>query len=236
MTKQEVAGMIDHTLLAPNARYSQIEKLCNEAKENNFASVCVNPNFVSVCSEKLKDSSVKVCTVIGFPLGAIPSKDKAYETESAIKNGAQEVDMVIDISRALEGDFDYIESDISSVVKAARAIDAESGKKTIVKVILETCYLSDSQIVASCKASKNAGADFVKTSTGFATPKASDGTALPNGATEHHVRLMRETVGPKMGVKASGGIRSAETARLMIQSGANRIGTSSGIKIIEGWN
>jgi len=235
MTKEEIAGMIDHTVLAPNARSSQIEKLCKEAAENHFASVCVNPNFVSLSAKLLASSGVKVCTVIGFPLGAVPSKDKAYETENAVANGADEADMVIDISAALDGRFDYIEADIKAVVDAARSAGDKAGKKIIVKVILETCYLDDETIRKCCICAKNAGADFVKTSTGFGTPKAADGTSLPNGATAHHIRLMRETVGPEMGVKASGGVRTAEQAREMIEAGANRIGTSSGIKIMETW-
>ena len=235
MTKEEVAGMIDHTILAPNIKTAQVEKLCKEADENHFASVCVNPSFVKISAELLKNSSVKVCTVIGFPLGAVTTEDKAQETTVAVANGADEVDMVIEISKALEGNFSYIEKDIEGVVKAAREAGTKVSRKITVKVILETCYLDNETIRQCCIASKNAGADFVKTSTGFGTPKAADGTSLPNGATVDHIRLMRETVGPDMGVKASGGVRTAEQAKAMIEAGANRIGTSSGIKIMETW-
>ncbi|MCQ2596814.1 MAG: deoxyribose-phosphate aldolase [Treponema sp.] len=231
MTKNEIASIIDHTVLAPNARTSHIEQLCAEAVNNHFASVCVNPNFVSLCASLLKGTGVKTCTVIGFPLGAIPSEDKASETTTAIKNGAKEVDMVIDITAALDGRFDYVEEDIKAVVKAARS----SEKEITVKVILETCFLDDETIRKCCLCAKSAGADFVKTSTGFAHPVDNDGNALPNGATVHHVRLMRETVGPDMGVKASGGIRNAEQAKAMVEAGANRIGTSGGIKILSTW-
>ncbi|MCQ2573844.1 MAG: deoxyribose-phosphate aldolase [Treponema sp.] len=235
MTKEEIAGMIDHTILAPNIKKHQVEKLCREADQNHFASVCVNPIFVSFAADLLQNSSVKVCTVIGFPLGAVPTENKAAETKTAIKNGAHEVDMVIDLNAALEGDFEKVQSDISGVVEAARSCDLERKSKTTVKVILETCYLDDDTIRNCCIAAKNAGADFVKTSTGFGTPKDKDGKSLPNGASAHHVKLMRETVGPNMGVKASGGIRTAESAREMVEAGASRIGTSSGIAILESW-
>lgn len=235
MTKEEIAGMIDHTILAPNIKKNQVEKLCREADQNHFASVCVNPIFVSFAADLLQNSSVKVCTVIGFPLGAVPTENKAAETKTAIKNGAHEVDMVIDLNAALEGDFEKVQSDISGVVEAARSYDLETKSKTTVKVILETCYLDDDTIRNCCIAAKNAGADFVKTSTGFGTPKDKDGKSLPNGASAHHVKLMRETVGPNMGVKASGGIRTAESAREMVEAGASRIGTSSGIAILESW-
>lgn len=235
MTKNEIAKMIDHTLLAAFAKKSEIEKLCKEAKSYQFASVCVNPVHVKYASELLKDSSVAVCTVIGFPLGAVTSEDKADETSVAILNGADEVDMVIDIGSAKEGRYSDVQSDIKAVVDSARAAGEKAGKKIIVKVILETCYLTDEEIVECCKASKNAGADFVKTSTGFGTPKDKDGKSLPNGAKAEHVALMRKTVGDKIGVKASGGIRNAESALQMIKAGANRIGTSNGVAIVEGW-
>lgn len=235
MTKTELAAMIDHTILAPNVKTSKVEALCNEAKENGFASVCVNPSFVSLASSILSGTPVKVCTVIGFPLGAVPTEDKVCETEHAVQNGADEVDMVIDISAALEGRLTNISSDIAGVVQAARTEGTKAGRKITVKVILETCYLDDETIVDCCQCAKNAGADFVKTSTGFGTPKDAEGKALPNGATVHHVKLMRETVGPDMGVKASGGIRDAATAKAMIEAGANRIGTSSGVNIIATW-
>lgn len=235
MPKEQVAGMIDHTILAPNITSSKVEKICFEAKENSFASVCINPSFVSLAASLLKDSKVKVCTVIGFPLGAVPSEDKADETTRAVKNGADEVDMVINISDALEKNFQAVENDILKVVQAARNTGKEVCRAITVKVILETCYLDDDTIIQCCLCAKNAGADFVKTSTGFGTPKGADGSSLPNGATVHHVSLMRKTVGPDMGVKASGGIRNAEQAKAMIEAGANRIGTSGGTAIIASW-
>lgn len=235
MKKAEIAAMIDHTILAPNIPTSKVEQICKEAIENHFASVCINPSFVSYAATELEGSSVKVCTVIGFPLGAVPTKDKVNETINAIDDGADEVDMVIDINAAIDGRLSAVSNDIMEVVKAARSEGQKKNKKITVKVILETCYLDDITIKDCCLCAKKAGADFVKTSTGFATPKAADGSALPNGATEHHIRLMRETVGPDMGVKASGGIRSAETALKMIKAGANRIGTSSGTAILDGW-
>lgn len=236
MTQKEIASYIDHTLLAPQAGVKQIIQLCQEAIRYQFASVCVNPYFVSLAATQLKDSGVKVCTVIGFPLGAVTSHDKALETKWAIKNGADEVDMVINIGAAKDGRFSEVGSDIAAVVKAARVAGERENKKVIVKVILETCLLDDSQIVDCCLCAKKAGADFVKTSTGFASPKGVDGNPLPNGANEHHVRLMRKTVGNDMGVKASGGIRSTRTVIEMIEAGASRIGTSSGVNIVENWN
>lgn len=233
MNRKEIASYIDHTLLAADAGVNQINKLCNEARTYNFASVCVNPVYVSVAASELKDSGVKVCTVIGFPLGANTSKVKAFEAKDAVQNGADEVDMVINIGAAKDGQFTIVGSDIAAVVKASKREGRKLGKDIIVKVILETCLLDDETIKNCCLCAKKAKADFVKTSTGFATPKGSDGQLLPNGASEHHVKIMRETVGEKMGVKASGGIRSAKTAIAMIEAGANRIGTSSGVKIIE---
>lgn len=235
MTKNEIGSLIDHTILSPDAGEAQVTKICNEAIANSFASVCINPINIPLAAGLLKNSSVKVCTVIGFPLGASTSQSKAFETSDAISKGADEVDMVINIGAAKDGKFDAVEEDIKAVVKAARDSGKAIGKKIIVKVILETCLLSDETIEKCCIASKNAGADFVKTSTGFATPKDSEGKPLPNGATVHHVELMRKTVGSQMGVKASGGIRSAETAAAMVKAGANRIGTSSGVKIMETW-
>ncbi len=236
MTKEEVAKYIDHTLLAPQAGIREIVLLCQEAKRYGFASVCVNPVYVSAAAEELEGSDVKVCTVVGFPLGATTSKDKAGEAVHAIENGADEIDMVINIGAAKDGRFSEVETDIVDVVKACREAGEKAGKKIVVKTILETCLLDDHAIVNACLCAKKAGADFVKTSTGFANPKGIDGMPLPNGASELHVKLMRETVGPDMGVKASGGIRSARTLKTMIDAGANRIGTSSGVKIIEGWD
>ncbi|AKK02379.1 deoxyribose-phosphate aldolase [Corynebacterium epidermidicanis] len=211
------AKLIDHTLLVATARKADIDTLVAEAKEFGFASVCVNPVWVARCAAGLAGTDVKVCTVIGFPLGANTTATKAREAEEAVANGAGEVDMVINIGAALDGNWDAVEADIRAVVKAVPA-------ETVVKVIVETCYLDDPQIVEASMRAVAAGADFVKTSTGF-------GTA---GATEHHVKLMRETVGPQVGVKASGGIRTREDFEKMKAAGANRIGASKGVEIITG--
>ena len=222
MNNLELAKMIDHTILKANATQSDIEKLCEEAKKYNFASVCVNPYWVSLASALLKNSTVKVCTVIGFPLGATSSESKAYETEIAILQGADEVDMVINVGAMKNNKTDIVENDILSVVNSARKTGKTQNKNIIVKVILETCYLTKDEIKNACLCAKNAGADFVKTSTGFGT----------GGATVEDVSLMKETVGETMQVKASGGIRDYETAIKMIEAGATRLGTSSGISII----
>ena len=235
MTKDEIAKYIDHTLLAPQAGIKEIILLCQEAKRYHFASVCVNPVYVSVAADELSGSDVKVCTVVGFPLGATTTKDKINESKNAIANGADEIDMVINIGAARDGRFSEVGTDIMGVVKACKDAGKKLGKNIIVKTILETCLLDDAAIVSCCLCAKKAGADFVKTSTGFANPKGIDGMPLPNGASESHVKLMRETVGDDMGLKASGGIRSARTLLSMIEAGANRIGTSSGAKIIENW-
>lgn len=212
----KIASYIDHTQLAAAATREQIEKLCNEAREYGFASVCVNSCRVPLCHELLKDSPVKVCTVVGFPLGAASSEAKAFEAEKAVKDGADEIDMVINVGFIKDGDWDAVEKDIRTVRKACE------GK--VLKVILETCLLTDEEKVKACKVSVAAGADFVKTSTGFST----------GGATVEDVRLMRETVGNAAGVKASGGIRNAETAKAMLEAGANRLGCSSGVVIARG--
>lgn len=212
----KIAKLIDHTILKPEATKEQIKRLCKEAKEYGFASVCVNSSYVSYCAELLNDSDVAVCTVIGFPLGAMSTVGKAAETRQAVIDGADEVDMVIHVGMLKSGDLEYVENDIRAVVEAA-------GNTTLVKVILENCLLTKEEIVTACEICKKAGADFVKTSTGFST----------GGALEEDVLLMRKTVGEEMGVKAAGGIRSAEAAGKMIEAGANRIGTSSGIKIVE---
>lgn len=236
MTKSEVSSFIDHTLLAPTAGVKQITQLCQEAIRYGFASVCVNPIYVKTAASELAGTNIKVCTVIGFPLGATTTKDKANETKNAIQNGADEVDMVIDIGAAKDGRFSSVGTDIMGVVKAAKTAGNKINKKIIVKTILETCLLDDSAIINCCLCAKKAGADFVKTSTGFANPKGIDGNPLPNGASEHHVKIMRNAVGPEMGVKASGGIRSARTLITMLEAGANRIGTSSGVSIVENWD
>ena len=236
MTKKEIASYIDHTALSADCGVKQIGILCSEALKYGFASVCVNPVNVAFASSELAGSDVKVCTVIGFPLGAATSAAKAFETEDAIFNGADEIDMVINIGAAKDGRYSIVSSDIATVVETARNAGEKVNKKIIVKVILETCLLDEQTIENCCLCAKKAGADFVKTSTGFATPKGYDGRLLPNGASESHVKLMREVVGPEMGVKASGGIRSAAMAALMLKAGANRIGTSSGVNIVEAWN
>ncbi len=217
MKKEELAKMIDHTLLKPEATQEMIHKICEEAKENHFASVCVNPYWVSYSYQQLKDTDVKVCTVIGFPLGATTKEVKAFETTNTIENGATEVDMVINIGALKSNQYDVVEEDIKAVVAAAKG-------KALVKVILETGFLTKEEIVKACELSKSAGADFVKTSTGFGK----------GGATYEDIKLMRETVGPEMGVKASGGVRDYEGAMQMIEAGATRIGASSGIAIVNG--
>ena len=236
MTKQEIASFIDHTLLAPDAGVKEISQLCYEAQTYHFASVCINPCYTAYAATALAGTGVKVCTVIGFPLGAGTSHSKALEARDAIKNGADEIDMVINIGAAIDGRFSVVGSDIATVVKGARKEAERKGKNVVVKVIMETCLLDNETLKLCCLCAKRAGADFVKTSTGFASPKGLEGQQLPNGASELHVKLMRETVGPEMGVKASGGIRNARTAIAMIEAGANRIGTSSGVRIVEGWD
>ena len=232
MNKKELASMIDHTLLAPNAKVDELIRLCQEADRYGFASVCVNPVYVALCKEELKDSPVKVCTVIGFPLGATTTEVKVFEARNAVANGADEIDMVIDITAAIEGRFTNVTTDIAAVVDGAKEEGKKKGKNIIVKTILETCFLDDSTIINCCQCAKKAGADFVKTSTGFANPKSIDGKSLPNGANEHHITIMRQAVGPDMGVKASGGVRSYRTAIALIKAGASRIGTSSGINLL----
>lgn len=236
MDKSQVAGLIDHTLLSPQAGIRDIVTLCAEAKRYHFHSVCINPVFVGAAKECLIGSGVKVCTVVGFPLGAIASEDKAQQTKHAIECGADEIDMVMNIGAAIDGRFSNVEQDILAVVQTAWEAGGKADKEIIVKVILETCFLDDSTIITCCECARKAGAHFVKTSTGFASPKAKDGTLLPNGASEHHVALMAKTVGNSMGVKASGGIRTARLAARMLEAGATRLGTSSSVNIIETWS
>jgi deoxyribose-phosphate aldolase len=212
-----MAAMIDHTLLKPEATGAEVEVLCREAREYGFWSVCVNTSWVARCRELLRGSQVKVCCVVGFPLGAMDSRTKAYETREAIANGADEIDMVINIGALKSGDLALVEKDVRAVVQAAR------GKTT--KVILETGLLTDAEKVTACQICKNAGASFVKTSTGFVKGSV---------ATEADIALMRRTVGPRMGVKASGGVRSLADAKKMIAAGATRIGASSGVAIVTG--
>lgn len=216
ITKEYIASIIDHTVLRADAMPEDIIKICKEADEHKFASVCINPCYVKLAAEQLKSSSVKVCTVIGFPLGASVAEVKAYETVKAIEDGATEVDMVINIGMLKAGKLDYVKEDIAAVVNAAKG-------KALTKVIIEACLLTDEEKTAVCKLSKEAGADFVKTSTGFSKW----------GAKAEDIKLMREAVGPELGVKASGGVHSYEDAVKMVENGATRIGASSSIKIIE---
>ncbi len=212
-----VAKLIDHTLLKADATKAEVAKLVGEAKKYEFASVCVNPTWVPFCAQELKGTGVDVCTVIGFPLGANTPEVKAFEASNAIANGATEVDMVINIGALKDGDDALVLRDIQAVVDAAKG-------KALVKVIIETCLLTDEEKVRASQLSVQAGADFVKTSTGFST----------GGATAEDVALMRKTVGPDVGVKASGGVRSEEDLNAMVAAGATRIGASSGVKIMEG--
>lgn len=214
----QLARMIDHTLLKPDATTEEITTLCNEAAKYTFASVCVNPSYVKLCYNLLKGTKVKVCTVIGFPLGANTTKVKRAEAEEAIDNGAQEIDMVINIGKLKSKDYDFVFNDVNQVVLAGKR------NRVITKVILETALLTDEEKVAACLLCKQAGADFVKTSTGFSK----------GGATVGDVALMKYVVGSSVGVKASGGIRSKEDAEAMIASGADRIGASASVKIVLG--
>lgn len=211
-----LAGMIDHTILKANATREQVERLCDEAAEHGFASVCVNSCWVALAAERLADTPVKVCTVIGFPLGAMSTSGKVAEATCAVADGADELDMVINVGWLLAGDADAVRDDIAAVVSAARG--------RCVKVILETCLLTPEKIAEACELSVEAGATFVKTSTGFST----------GGATVEDVALMRKTVGDRCKVKASGGIHNAAEAQAMVDAGADRIGTSSGIAIVSG--
>ncbi len=213
----ELNRMIDHTILKPEATEAAVQKIIDEAKEYNFFSVCINPCWVAFASEQLADTDVAVCTVIGFPLGANTPEVKAYEAADAIKNGANEVDMVINIGALKSQQYDHVRQDIQGVVDAAKG-------KALVKVIIETALLTDEEKVKACELAKEAGADFVKTSTGFST----------GGAKVADIRLMRETVGPDMGVKASGDVHNAEEALAMIEAGATRIGASTGVAIVSG--
>lgn len=213
--RKNIAAIIDHTLLKADATEKDILKCCEEGKKYGFASVCIQPCYVKLAAEALKGSGVKVATVVGFPLGANLTSVKAFEAARAVEDGADELDMVLNIGALKQGNVKYVEEDIKAVVKAADG--------AVVKVILETCYLTDEEKVLACKLSKNAGAHFVKTSTGLAG----------GGATVEDVALMRRTVGQDLGVKAAGGIRTLESFKAMVDAGANRIGTSSGVKILE---
>jgi deoxyribose-phosphate aldolase len=214
---KDFAKFIDHTLLKADAKKEEILELCEEAKMYSFASVCINPTWVQTAAASLEGSPVKVCTVIGFPLGASTSAVKAFETKNAIENGATEIDMVINIGALRDGDDETVKKDIASVVEASKG-------RAIVKVIIETSLLTDHEKRTACELAVVAGADFVKTSTGFST----------GGATEGDIKLMRAVVGPVTGVKASGGVRSFEDMQKMINAGATRIGASSGVQIMRG--
>ena len=208
--------LIDHTALKPNTNKESILKLIAEAKTYDFASVCVNPCWVALAHQELKNTDVKVCTVIGFPLGANTTEVKVFETKDAIEKGTQEIDMVINIAMLKDKEYDYVENEIHQIVEAAK-------DKAIVKVIIETCLLTDEEKIKACELSQKAGADFVKTSTGFST----------GGATVHDIALMRKTVGAEMGVKASGGVHTHEEALAMVEAGATRIGASAGVKLLK---
>ncbi len=214
----DLAKLIDHTLLKPDATQEQIAQLCFEARKYGFASVCINPTWVELCAKLLEGSTVKVCTVIGFPLGATSPEVKSFETQVALSHGATEIDMVINVGALKARDLDLVAKDIRGVVAVAHT------GKSIVKVIIEAILLSDEEKTIACLLAKEAGADYVKTSTGFAS----------GGATVHDVALMRRVVGPEMGVKAAGGVRTYEDAENMIKAGATRIGASAGVKIIQG--
>jgi deoxyribose-phosphate aldolase len=219
MNKQELAKYIDHTILKPEAETPAILKLCDEAREHGFASVCVNPVHVPLCAERLKGSGVDVCTVVGFPLGANATAIKSQEAALAATQGATELDMVVNVGALKDGKADFVQQDIKAVVDAV----AKVNPKALVKVIIETCLLTDEEKKTACLAAKAAGAHFVKTSTGFGK----------GGATTGDIALMRAMVGPDMGVKASGGIKNYEQTMAMIKAGATRIGASAGIAIVE---
>jgi deoxyribose-phosphate aldolase len=217
-TDSAVAPMIDHTLLKPEASQDEIAQLCYEARKYQFASVCVNPSNVKLCAQLLESSGVPVCTVVGFPLGATPTDVKVFETQQAVREGATEVDMVINVGALKSRDYELVERDIASIARVCHAGNA------ILKVIIEAALLTDEEKVVACQLAKVAGADFVKTSTGFG----------PGGATADDVALMRRVVGPAMGVKAAGGIRTFEDAQKMIAAGASRLGASASVKIMQG--
>jgi deoxyribose-phosphate aldolase len=217
-TDGSLSHLIDHTLLKPDATHDEIAQLCFEARKYGFASVCVNPSHVKLCADLLKGSDVLICTVVGFPLGATSVEAKTFEAQKAVRDGATEVDMVINVGALRSRDYELVERDIASVARACHASAA------IVKVIIEAALLTDEEKVAACQLAKVAGADFVKTSTGFG----------PGGATAEDVALMRRVVGEEMGVKAAGGVRTYEDVQKMIAAGATRIGASAGVKIIQG--
>jgi deoxyribose-phosphate aldolase len=217
MTAEELAGYIDHTLLKPEAVVSQFEQLCNEAVKYKFKSVCVNSSWIPFVAKKLRGTGVRICSVIGFPLGEMDTRSKAFEARNAIGNGAEELDMVINVGALKSGNLKLVEEDIRAIKRACRST-------TVLKVILETGLLTDEEKIIACEISRKAGADFVKTSTGFSG----------SGATIHDVALMRRIVGPAMGVKASGGIRNFGQAVALINAGANRLGCGASVEVISG--
>ena len=217
LSAADICKVIDHTLLKPDATSEQVKQICDEAKRYGFASVCVNSSYIGFVAEQLENSDVAPCCVIGFPLGASLSEVKTFETRQCVTMGAKEVDMVINIGAIKSGDWSFVQADIEAVVDAAKP-------HALVKVIIETCLLTDDEKIHACITAKAAGADFVKTSTGFSS----------GGATANDVRLMRQTVGPEMGVKASGGVRDLQGALEMLSAGATRLGTSAGVAIAKG--
>ena len=217
ISKRQFAKMIDHTVIKPTATKNDVEKLCKEAEKYGFGCVCVNSMYLSLAKQLLRGTGIKVCSTVGFPFGAILPEVKAFEAEKAVEKGAREIDMVINIGALKSGDYETVKKDIKSVVDVKR-----SHRDLVIKVIIETGYLSTQEKIMACRLAKDGGADFVKTSTG-----------LVGGATVEDVKLMRETVGKDMGVKAAGGIRTFKEALVMIEAGANRIGTSTGVAIIE---
>lgn len=222
ITREKMASLIDQTLLKPDATKDDVKRLCQEAINYGFWSVCVNPSYISLAARILRDTQVKVCSVVGFPLGANTPEVKAFEAEKAIRDGANEIDMVINLGALKSGDYELVKRDIRNIVKQG----VRAQRDTIVKVIIETGFLSDDEKALACEVVKESGANFVKTSTGFNT----------RGATVQDVRVIRKLVGPEFGVKASGGIRTYRDAMKLIEAGANRIGTSSGTSIIKGTN
>jgi deoxyribose-phosphate aldolase len=225
LTPEKLAKIIDHTNVKPYSTEDDIVNLCDEAKLYNFGAVCVNSCYVPLAKKELENTDIAVCSVVGFPLGAATTKTKVYEAKEAIKNGATQIDMVINIGKLKSRQHRYVKKDIRSIVKIAHS------KGAIVRVICENCYLSKEEKIKAYQLAKKAEADFIKTSTGFGKPKDPN---ISSGATVEDIKLMRATVGPEMGIKAAGGIRTIEDTIEMIKAGANRIGTSSGVKIIEG--
>lgn len=233
MTEKEMAAMIDSTNLNPCAVKKDIEQLCSDAVDYGFASVCVNPSYVPLAASLLDGKSSAVCTVVGFPLGANSASDKARQAAAVVSEGADEVDMVVNLGLVKDGDWSGVCGEISAVRRAVDEAMSGRGKKIVLKVILETCVLSDDEIAGCCQCAVRAGADFVKTSTGFAVLKDEAGNTFPNGATVHAVELMRRTVGGTLGVKASGGIHSWDEACALVSAGATRIGTSSAVSVVK---